>query len=307
MRSHEPRLAECFYEIEGARAHNLKGVSARLPKGWPDLRHRGGRERQEQSDPRLLREGPPGGAGRGPVPGGQELAVERGHLHRVFDHIRAAFARATGAEPALFSFNSTGACPKCKGSGGLVVEMSFMDDVRTRCDECGSRRYRDAVLEWTYRERSIHDVLSMTIQEAAAFFTETRIRRPLATLVDVGLGYLAVGQPLSTLSGGEAQRLKLAKELHQAGNLYVMDEPTTGLHMADVGRLVDVMQRLVDAGNTVVVIEHNLDVVRQADWVVDLGPEGGAAGGGDPLPRAPRRLGRVPSISYRTAPVSCTC
>ena len=206
----------------------------------------------------------------------------------VFDAIRKAFAAANGVSPALFSFNAKGSCPECKGRGYLEVELSFLDDVRLDCKVCEGRRYRDDVLKLTWRGRSIHDVLEMTVTDALAFFASgagagrarpAAIGRGLQLLVDVGVGYLRLGQSLSTLSGGEAQRLKLAAELTRSGNVYVMDEPTTGLHPADIDRLLAIVDRLLAGGNTVVVIEHNLDVVAAADWIVDLGPEGGRKGG----------------------------
>ena len=205
----------------------------------------------------------------------------------VFDPIRKAFAAANRVSPALFSFNSKGSCPECKGRGILEIELSFLDDVRLDCKVCEGRRYRDDVLELTYHGRSIHDVLEMTVADAHAFFTSVggaqkrhaAIARGLQLLVDVGVGYLRLGQSLSTLSGGEAQRLKLASELTRTGNVYVMDEPTTGLHPADIDRLLAIVDRLLAGGNTVVVIEHNLDVVGAADWIIDLGPEGGKNGG----------------------------
>ena len=207
----------------------------------------------------------------------------------VFDAIRKAFGAANRVSPALFSFNAKGSCPECRGRGYLEVELSFLDDVRLECKVCEGKRYREEVLELTYRERSIHDVLEMTVTDALAFFAAggdddrrghgAAIARGLQLLADVGVGYLRLGQPVSTLSGGEAQRLKLATELTRSGNVYVMDEPTTGLHPADIARLLAIVDRLLAGGNTVVVIEHNLDVIAAADWIVDLGPDGGKNGG----------------------------
>ena len=205
----------------------------------------------------------------------------------VFDPIRKAFAAANRVSPALFSFNAKGSCPECKGRGYLEVELSFLDDVRLDCKVCEGKRYREEVLELAYHGRSIHDVLEMTVSDALAFFASVgdqrarsaSIERGLQLLVDVGVGYLRLGQSVSTLSGGEAQRLKLATELTRTGNVYVMDEPTTGLHPADIDRLLGIVDRLIAGGNTAVVIEHNLDVIAAADWIVDLGPEGGKDGG----------------------------
>ncbi len=188
------------------------------------------------------------------------------------DGIRAAFAAANGVDAGLFSFNSTGACETCRGSGVL-------DGIATPCDTCGGRRFKAEVLAWKLDGRNVSEVLRLTVSQALDAFAQPDIVRRLQALSDVGLDYLALGQPLSTLSGGECQRLKMAGELHRTGNVYVLDEPTTGLHMADTSHLLAMLGRLVDAGNTVIVIEHDLDVVRAADWIVDLGPEGGSNGG----------------------------
>ncbi|MET0398381.1 MAG: excinuclease ABC subunit UvrA [Longimicrobiaceae bacterium] len=197
----------------------------------------------------------------------------------VMDDVRRAFAAASGVDAGLFSFNSTGACESCKGSGVIYTDLAFLDGVRMPCEVCGGRRFKDAVLAYTLGGRSISDVLAMTVAQALEFFSQRGIARKLRAMSDVGLDYLTLGQPLSTLSGGECQRIKLASELHKAGSIYVLDEPTTGLHMSDIGHLLAILDRLVDAGNTVIVIEHNLDVIRNADWIIDLGPEGGSRGG----------------------------
>ena len=159
------------------------------------------------------------------------------------------------------------------------MEMHFLDDVTTVCDVCNGERYSPEVLALTYKGRTISEILEITVRDAIDFFESAEVRRKLKVLAEVGLDYLQIGQSLSTLSGGEAQRLKLATELHKKGNIYVMDEPTTGLHMADTSRLLGIIHHLVDKGNSVIVIEHNLDVVRQADWIIDMGPEGGSKGG----------------------------
>jgi excinuclease ABC A subunit len=212
----------------------------------------------------------------------------------VFDAVRKEFAAATGTSPALFSFNSDGACPQCKGLGVVKVELSFLDDVTMTCDECDGKRYKDEVLALRYKDKSIFDVLEMTVHDALAFFEHAEILRKLRILGQVGLDYLELGQSLSSLSGGEAQRIKLASELHKKGKIYVMDEPTTGLHMADTQRLLDIIRQLVDHGNSVIVIEHNLDVIKHADWVIDLGPDGGAAGGMIVAEGTPEDIARHP-------------
>lgn len=207
----------------------------------------------------------------------------------LFNDIRAVFAstpeaKARGYGEGRFSFNVKGGrCEACRGDGTLTIEMHFLPDVYVTCDVCKGRRYNHETLEIKYKGKSIYDVLEMTIEEGREFFANyPSIKRKLDTLCDVGLGYVKIGQPATTLSGGEAQRVKLANELAKrstGSTLYVMDEPTTGLHTHDVNMLVSVLQRLVDAGNTVVVIEHNLDLIKTADYIIDLGPEGGDAGG----------------------------
>jgi excinuclease ABC subunit A len=193
-------------------------------------------------------------------------------------------AKVRGYKQGRFSFNVRGGrCETCKGDGTIKIEMHFLPDVYVPCETCGGKRYNRETLEVRFKGKSIADVLEMSVEEALSFFAKIpKIRRRLQTLHDVGLDYIKLGQPATTLSGGEAQRVKLAKELSKIATgktLYILDEPTTGLHFADIEKLLDVLQRLVDAGNTVLVIEHNLDVIKQADWIVDLGPEGGEAGG----------------------------
>jgi excinuclease ABC subunit A len=193
-------------------------------------------------------------------------------------------AKVRGYKPGRFSFNVRGGrCETCKGDGTIKIEMHFLPDVYVPCETCGGKRYNRETLEVRFKGKSIADVLDMSVEEALAFFAKIpKLRRRLQTLHDVGLDYVKLGQPATTLSGGEAQRVKLAKELGKIATgrtLYILDEPTTGLHFADIEKLLEVLQRLVDAGNTVLVIEHNLDVIKQADWIVDLGPEGGEGGG----------------------------
>ncbi len=197
----------------------------------------------------------------------------------VMDDIRKAFAAANKVDAGLFSFNSKGARENCKGSGVIYTDLAFLDAIKTPCEVCGGRRFKDGVLEYALDGRNVSDVLGLTVAQALDFFAQPEIVRKLRAMSDVGVGYLSLGQPLSTLSGGECQRIKLASELHRKGNIYVLDEPTTGLHMSDTEHLLALLDRLVDTGNTVIVIEHNLDVIRNADWIIDLGPEGGTKGG----------------------------
>src|ERR671936_373159 len=207
-------------------------------------------------------------------------------------------AKVRGYKPGRFSFNVRGGrCETCKGDGTIKIEMHFLPDVYVPCETCGGKRYNRETLEVRFKGKSISDVLEMSVEEALTFFAKIpKIRRRLQTLHDVGLDYVKLGQPATTLSGGEAQRVKLAKELSKIATgrtLYILDEPTTGLHFADIEKLLEVLQRLVDGGNTVIVIEHNLDVIKQADWVIDLGPEGGEAGGEIMAAGTPEDVGAV--------------
>ncbi|MBR5470929.1 MAG: excinuclease ABC subunit UvrA [Oscillibacter sp.] len=197
----------------------------------------------------------------------------------IMDEIRRLFAKENGVDAALFSSNSKGACPVCGGKGEIRTEMAFMDPVTVPCESCGGTRYSNEALQYRLQGKNILEVLQMTVDEALEFFPQPKIRSKLQTLQEVGMGYMSLGQPTSTLSGGECQRIKLASCLHDRSGLYVLDEPTTGLHGTDVDRLMTLLQGLVDRGNTVIVVEHDMDVIAQADWVVDLGPEGGKNGG----------------------------
>ncbi len=208
----------------------------------------------------------------------------------IMDDVRKAFASVNHVEAGLFSFNSKGACPNCQGLGVTYTDLGFLEGVKLPCEVCGGKRFREEVLAYTFNGKSIADVLSMTINQALSFFTIKEVLPKLQAMSDVGLDYLTLGQPLSTLSGGECQRMKLASELHKRGSIYVMDEPTTGLHLSDIGRLLTIMNRLVDGGNTVIVIEHHLDVIRNADWIIDMGPEGGNKGGKVMFEGTPRDL-----------------
>lgn len=197
----------------------------------------------------------------------------------IMDDVRKAFAVANKVDAGLFSFNSKGACENCQGQGVIYTELAFMDGVKSPCEICEGKRFKEEVLEYKLDGKSIADVLEMNIAQALEYFTNKDIVKKLQTMSDVGLDYLTLGQPLNTLSGGECQRIKLSSELHKKGSIYVLDEPTTGLHMSDITHLLEIMNRLVDTGNTVIVIEHNLDIIKNADWIIDMGPEGGNKGG----------------------------
>lgn len=278
-KAYQRRKPTGFIEVKDACLHNLRNINVKIPTGiLTVVTGVAGSGKSTLINDVFVSQHP------------EAVVVDQSPIGRsrrsnpatyvgVFDDIRKVFAVANGVEPGLFSFNSVGACQKCGGLGYVEVEMAFLDSVRMTCPECKGKRYTPAVLAMKYKDKSIADVLEMTVAEAIGLFEAKKIRNRLAMLERVGLGYLTLGQPLSTLSGGEAQRIKLATELDMKGNIYVMDEPTTGLHMADVERLMDIVGELVDAGNTVIVIEHNLDVIKRADWIIDMGPEGGRMGG----------------------------
>jgi excinuclease ABC subunit A len=305
-------VAEGWLVLRGASGNNLKGIDVAFPLGlfvcvtgvsgsgkstlvqdtlYPRLMHevygtRGawephtGLEGHEQIDKVIDIDQSP--IGRTPR---SNPATYTG----AFDVIRGLFAltpdaKQRGYKPGRFSFNVKGGrCEACKGDGIIKIEMVFLPDVYVPCEVCKGKRYNRETLEVRYKGKNIAEVLEMTVEEACGFFAPVpNIHRKLATLVEVGLGYIRLGQPATTLSGGEAQRVKLAEELSKRSTgrtMYILDEPTTGLHFEDVRRLLAVLHKLVDQGNTVLVIEHNLDVIKTADWVIDLGPEGGAGGG----------------------------
>jgi excinuclease ABC subunit A len=221
----------------------------------------------------------------------------------VFDHVRKLMAqtqeaRVRGYQPGRFSFNVKGGrCEACAGDGTIKIEMHFLPDVYVPCEVCKGARYNRDTLDITFRGKNVAEILDLSCEEACEFFSnQPAISRHMQTLVDVGLGYVRLGQPAPTLSGGEAQRVKLASELAKRSTghtIYLLDEPTTGLHFEDIRKLLVVLSRLVDQGNTVVVIEHNLDVIKTADWVIDLGPEGGEEGGGIVAVGTPEQITHV--------------
>jgi excinuclease UvrABC ATPase subunit len=270
-------------EIRGASAHNLQDVDLDIPLGV--LCVVTGVAGSGKSS--LIQGSVAGGDGVVVIDQGAIRGSRRSNpatYTGLLDPIRKAFAKANGVKPALFSSNSEGACPTCNGAGIIYTELGFMDTVESTCEECEGKRFQASVLEYTLGGRNIAEVLAMSATEAEGFFHQGEARTPAAhtvldRLVDVGLGYLSLGQPLTTLSGGERQRLKLATQMGEKGNVYVLDEPTTGLHLADVEQLLGLLDRLVDSGTSVIVIEHHQAVMAHADWIIDLGPGAGHDGG----------------------------
>ena len=275
----KPRISLDFYETKKSNLHNLKNVSLRIPKGiFTVVTGVAGSGKstlvnsvfaKEYKDAIVIDQSAVSA----------NLRSNPATFTGIMDEIRKLFSEENKVSVGLFSYNSEGACGSCKGRGYIETDLSFMDSVETICEECGGKRFKREVLEYNYKNKSIVEVLAMTVAEAVEFFTQKNIINLLKNMVDVGLHYMTLGQPLDTLSGGECQRLKLARELSKKGNIYIMDEPTTGLHMSDITSILKIIDRLVDKGNTVIVIEHNLDVIRNADWIVDVGVEGGSKGG----------------------------
>jgi excinuclease UvrABC ATPase subunit len=270
-------------EIRGATAHNLCDVDVDIPLGV--LVVVTGVAGSGKSS--LVHGSIPAGAGVVSIDQGAIRGSRRSNpatYTGLLDPIRTAFAKANGVKPALFSANSEGACPQCNGAGVIYTDLAMMAGVATTCEECEGRRYQASVLDHHLGGRDISEVLAMSVTEAEGFFGSGAARTPAAhaildRLADVGLGYLVLGQPLTTLSGGERQRLKLATHMAEKGRVYLLDEPTTGLHLADVEQLLGLLDRLVDSGRSVIVIEHHLAVMAHADWIIDLGPGAGHDGG----------------------------
>jgi excinuclease UvrABC ATPase subunit len=270
-------------EIRGAKSHNLRDVDVDIPLGV--LAVITGVAGSGKSS--LVHGSIPAGAGVVSIDQGAIRGSRRSNpatYTGLLDPIRNAFAKANGVKPALFSANSEGACPTCNGAGVIYTDLAMMAGVATTCEECGGKRFQASVLEYRFGGRDISEVLAMPVDEASAFFGEGKARTPAAhailqRLADVGLGYLRLGQPLTTLSGGERQRLKLATQMAEKGDIYVLDEPTAGLHLADVAQLLGLLDRLVDSGKSVIVVEHHQAVMAHADWLIDLGPGAGHDGG----------------------------
>lgn len=266
--------------IKGAKTHNLKNIDVEIPLGvFCSVTGVSGSGKSslmmeefvsQFSDKVILIDQTP------------LMGSPRGNIAtyiKIFDLIRDLITKENKVNKNLFSSNSKGACPDCKGLGFNKIEMHFMGDVKVQCETCQGKKYKKEVLKYRYKGKNINEILNLTVNKSYKFFTQEDIRKKLQILIDVGLGYLTLGQTHDTFSGGEAQRLKLASKLHKKGEIFVLDEPTSGLHFADIEKLLILLNKLVDRGNSVIVIEHNLDIIKQSDWVIDLGPEGGDKGG----------------------------
>ena len=277
------RTAKGKLSISDAKANNLQKVSVDIPTGVLTVVTGVAGSGKSSLIHQCFLKQHPDAIVIDQAPVGISSRSNPGTYTGILDEVRKSFAKANQVSPSLFSFNSKGACENCQGLGVIYTDLAFMDEVKSPCEVCGGRRFKDEVLEYKFHDKSIFDVLNLPVREALAFFDTKEVAkdvtRKLQALSDVGLDYLTLGQPLSTLSGGECQRIKLASELHKKGSVYVMDEPTTGLHMSDIGHLLAIMNRLVDTGNTVIIIEHNLAIIKNADWIIDMGPEGGNKGG----------------------------
>ena len=276
---HKRKTSASFYEINNASVNNLKNVSVKIPKGVLTCVTGVAGSGKSSLIHQCFAKQHPEAIIIDQSPIGKSSRANAATFIGVFDLIRKEFAAATKSDASLFSFNSKGACTKCNGQGFLTFDLHFMDSVKTICDECEGKRYHADVLELKLDDKNIADVLDMTVSQALDFFKPTKIKALLQLLQNVGLGYLKLGQSLSTLSGGESQRLKIATELKKEGNIYIMDEPTTGLHLSDIDNFYRIIKSLVDNNNTVVIIEHNLDIIKHADWIIDMGPGGGKDGG----------------------------
>lgn len=275
------RTPKGFLPIRGANTHNLKNVDVDIPLGILTvvtgvagsgksslIRDVFAKEYKEQVV--LIDQSSITATGRSTV------CTFMGF----FDEIRKVFAKENNVSDSLFTFNGKGACPYCKGRGAITTELVFMEPVTTVCEHCGGTRYSDEALRYLYKGKSIVDVLEMSVEESFTFFEgNKKIMDKLSALIEVGLPYISLGQPLSTFSGGERQRVKLALNIKSKGNIYILDEPTTGLHAADIEKVVSILEGIVDRGNTVIVIEHNTDVIKLADHIIDVGPDGGTKGG----------------------------
>ncbi|WP_017414161.1 ATP-binding cassette domain-containing protein [Clostridium tunisiense] len=286
----EPRKHKGYLEVNNCCLNNLRNVSTKIPKGVLTvvtgvagsgkstlMKHEFLRQNK---DAVLIDQSAVSANSR------SNIATYSG----IMDNIRKAFAKENGVSASFFSSNSEGACENCNGLGVIETELAFMESSKNTCEVCEGKRFKKEVLEYTFKKKNIVEVLEMSVSQALVFFNEKQIKTKLKSIEEMGIGYLTLGQSLDTLSGGECQRLKLANEMHKDSLVYVMDEPSTGLHMADIENFIGIVERIVDNGNTVIIIEHNIEIIRSADWIIDLGPEGGSKGGEIIFEGTPKQL-----------------
>lgn len=268
-----------YLEVVNGNRNNLKNVSVTIPKGILTLVTGvagSGKSTlikyeflKQNKDAVLIDQSPVSANSR------SSLATYSG----IMDNIRKAFSKVNKVNVSLFSSNSEGACENCNGTGVIETNLAFMENIKSTCDVCEGKKFKKEVLDYRFQGKNVIEVLEMSVTEAIEFFDIKSIKTKLQSIEDMGIGYLTLGQTLDTLSGGECQRLKLASELHNKSSIYILDEPTTGLHMSDIEKFVNIIEGIVDSGNTVIIIEHNIDVIKRADWIIDMGPEGGTRGG----------------------------
>ncbi|GAA0107816.1 excinuclease ABC subunit UvrA [Clostridium sp.] len=268
-----------YLEVVNGNRNNLKNVSVTIPKGILTLVTGvagSGKSTlikyeflKQNKDAVLIDQSPVSANSR------SSLATYSG----IMDNIRKAFSKVNNVNVSLFSSNSEGACENCNGTGVIETNLAFMENIKSTCDVCEGKKFKKEVLDYRFQGKNVIEVLEMSVTEAIEFFDIKSIKTKLQSIEDMGIGYLTLGQTLDTLSGGECQRLKLASELHNKSSIYILDEPTTGLHMSDIEKFVNIIEGIVDSGNTVIIIEHNIDVIKRADWIIDMGPEGGTRGG----------------------------
>ncbi|MDC4238830.1 excinuclease ABC subunit UvrA [Clostridium tertium] len=268
-----------YLEVVNGNRNNLKNVSVTIPKGILTLvTGVAGLGKstlikyeflKQNKDAVLIDQSPVSANSR------SSLATYSG----IMDNIRKAFSKVNNVNVSLFSSNSEGACENCNGTGVIETNLAFMENIKSTCDVCEGKKFKEEVLDYRFQGKNVIEVLEMSVTEAIEFFHIKPIKTKLQSIEDMGIGYLTLGQTLDTLSGGECQRLKLASELHNKSSIYILDEPTTGLHMSDIEKFVNIIESIVDSGNTVIIIEHNIDVIKRADWIIDMGPEGGTRGG----------------------------
>ena len=278
------------FEVKDAHAHNLKHIDVTIPKNVLTVICGVAGSGKSSLARYELATKYPDAIVIDQKPIGTSIRSNPATYTGVMDEIRKVFAKENGVKPGWFSFNSEGSCPVCKGTGQITYDMAFAEPVVVPCEECGGHRYNPTALSYTYKGMNIEEIMSLTIEQAQDFFENAKIHKLLQSMLDVGLGYMTLGQPTSTLSGGEIQRIKLASELHKEGQIYILDEPSTGLHSKDIEKLLSLFRKLVNNNNTVVIVEHRLELIAQADWIIDMGPKGGTDGGEIVFQGTPKQL-----------------